>query len=62
MNEFVCVPRKLTLRDSVMQIGNNTSKSEASIQKVTALNVGEMDNVVADRLEARQQREHRDTR
>ena len=62
MNEFGCVPRKLTLRDSVMQIGNNTSKSVASIQKVTALNAGEMENVVADRLEARQQREHRGTR
>ena len=40
--EFVFVPRKLTVRDSVTQIGINTSKSEASIQSSTALNVGEM--------------------
>ena len=60
--EFVFVPRKLTVRDSVTQIGNNTSKSEASIQSWTALNVGEMDNLAMDQLETVQQREHRDTR
>ena len=36
--EFVFVPRKLTVRDSVTQIGN-TSESGASIQSRTALNV-----------------------
>ena len=60
--EFVFVPRKLTVRDSVTQIGNNTSKSEASIQSWTALNVGETDNLAMDQLETVQQREHRDTR
>ena len=40
--EFVFVPRKLTVQDLVMQIGNNTSKSEASIQSRTALNAGEV--------------------
>ena len=45
-----------------MQIGNNTSKSEASIQSVTALDVGETDKSLTDRLEAGQQREHRDMR
>ena len=30
--EFVFVPRKFTVRDSVTQIGNNTSKSGESIQ------------------------------
>ena len=48
--------------DSVMLIGNNTSKSEASIQRVTALNAGGMENLATDQLEAVQQREHRDTR
>ena len=42
--EFVFVPMKLTVQDSVMQIGNNTSKSEAPIQSRTALNPGEMEN------------------
>ena len=42
--EFVLVPRKVAVRDPVMQIGNNTSKSEASIQSRTALNAGEMEN------------------
>ena len=51
--EFVFVPRKLTVRDSVTQIGNNTSKSGASIQSRTALNVGEMENLAT--LEAVQQ-------
>ena len=49
--EFVFVPRKLTVRDSVTQVGNNTSKSG-----------GETENLVTDQLEAVQQREHRDTR
>ena len=50
------------MRDSEMQIGNNTSKSAASIQSKTALNAREMENLVTDQLEAVQQREHRDTR
>ena len=50
------------MRDSVAQTGNNTSKSEASIQSRTALNVGEMENWATDQLEAVQQREHGDTR
>ena len=45
------------MRDSVTQIGNNTS-----IQIRTALNVGEMENLVTDQLEAVQLKEHRDTR
>ena len=57
---FVFVPRKLTVRDSVTQIGNNTSKSGASIQSRTALNIGEMENLATDQLEAVQQREHGD--
>ena len=44
------------------QIENDTSKSEASIQIRTAVNAGEMENLVTDQLEAVQQREHRDTR
>ena len=40
--EFVFVPRKLTGRESVTQIENDTSKSEASIQIRTALNAGEI--------------------
>ena len=60
--EFVCVPRKRAVRDSVAQIGNHTSKSEASIQSVAAFNVGETENSLTDRLEARQQREHKDLR
>ena len=47
---------KLTVRDSVAQIGTHTSKSEASIQSGTALNAGETDNSLTDRLEAEQQR------
>ena len=50
--KFVFVPRKLTVRDSVMQIVNNNAKSQASIQSRTAWNVGEMENLVADQLEA----------
>ena len=60
--EFEFVPLKRAVRDSVSQIGNHTSKSGASIQKATALNVGETENSLTDRLEAVQQREHRDTR
>ena len=44
------------------QIENDTSKSEASIQMRTALNAGEILNLVTDQLEAIQQRERRDTR
>ena len=36
----------------VAQIGNHTSKSEASIQSETALNAGETENSLTDRLEA----------
>ena len=39
--EFEFVPMKRAVRDSVAQIGNHTSKSEASIQSETALNAGE---------------------
>ena len=46
MNSYV--PRKLTVRESVTQIENDTSKSEAKIQIRTALNAGEMENVVTD--------------
>ena len=55
-------PKKLTVRDSIMQNGNNTSKSEVSIQSKTALNAGEMETLVTDQLEAVQQKELRDTR
>ena len=44
--ELAFVPRKLTVRDLVTQIGNNTSKTEASIQSRTAFNAGEMENSV----------------
>ena len=44
------------------QIGNNTSKSGVSIQSKTALNVGEMESLATDQLEAIQQREHREIR
>ena len=37
-------------------------KSEATIQSVTALNVGETENSLTDRLKAGQQREHKDMR
>ena len=57
--EFVFVPRNLTVRDSVTQVGNHTSKSEASIPSRTALNAGETENSVTDQWEAVQQREHR---
>ena len=53
---------KLTVRDTVTQIKNNTSKCDASIQSRTALNAGETENLVTDQLEAVQQTEHRDTR
>ena len=39
--EFEFAPVKPAVRDSVMQIGNHTSKSEASIQSGTVLNAGE---------------------
>ena len=48
--DFVFMKR--AVRYSVAQIGNHTSKSEASIQSVTALNVGE--NSWTDWLEAEQ--------
>ena len=51
---------KHTVRYSVAQIGNYTSKSEASIQSGTALNAGETENSLTDRLEAEQLREHKD--
>ena len=57
--EFVFGTRKLTVRDSVKQIGNNTSKSEASIESRTALNAGDTENVL--QLEVVQQGEHRET-
>ena len=44
------------------QIGNTTSKSEAPIQSGTALNAGETENSVTDRLKAGQQRKHKDMR
>ena len=44
------------------QVGNHTSKSEASIQSRTALKAGETENSVTDQLEAGQQREYKDTR
>ena len=53
---------KCAVQDLVAQIGNHTSESEASIQKVTALNVGETENSLTDRLEAGHPREHRDVR
>ena len=60
--EFVFVPMKLAVRDSVAQIGNHISKSEASIQSGIALNAGETENSVTDQLEAGQQREYKDVR
>ena len=60
--EFVCVPMKHAARDSVAQIGNHTSKSEASIQSGTALNPGETENSVTDHMEARRQSEYKDMR
>ena len=58
--EFDFVLMKRAVRDSVAQIGNHTSKSEASIQSETALNAGETETSLTDRLEAEQQREHKD--
>ena len=60
--EFEFVSRKRAVRDLVAQIGNHTSKSEASIQSETALNAGETENYSTDQLEARHQREHKDVR
>ena len=59
--EFGFVPMKRAARDSVAQIGNHTKKSEVSIHKVTALNVGEgeTENSLTDRLEARHQMKHK---
>ena len=54
--EFEWVPMKRAVWDSVAQIGNHTSKSEASTQKVTTLNVRETENSLSDRLEAGHQR------
>ena len=50
--EFEFAPMKRAVRDSVVQIGNHTSKSEASIQSVTTLKVGETENSLTDRLKA----------
>ena len=58
--EFEFVPMKRAVRDSVAQIGNHTSKSEASIQSETALNAGETENSSRNLLETRHQREHKD--
>ena len=43
---------KRAVRDSLTPMRNHTSKSEASIQSVTALNVGETENSSTDGLEA----------
>ena len=59
--EFELVPMKRAVRDVVAQLENHTSKSEASMQKVTALKVGET-NSLTDRLEAGHQRERKDVR
>ena len=60
--EFEFVPMKRAVRDSVAQIGNHTSKSETSIHSVTALNVGETENSLADQLKVGQQTKHKDMR
>ena len=60
--EFEFVTMKRAARDSVAQIGNHPSKSAASIQSVTALNVGGTENSLTDRLEAGQLMEHKDMR
>ena len=60
--EFELVLTQRSVRGVVAQIGNLTSKSEASIQGETALNAGETENYSTDQLEARHQREHKDTR
>ena len=60
--DFGLVPRKRAVRDQMTQIGNHTSKSEASIQSVAAWNVGETEKYLTDRLAARHQREHKDVR
>ena len=44
------MPVKRSVRDLVAQIGNHTSKSEASIQSETALNAGETKNSLTERL------------
>ena len=59
---FDFVPRKGTVRDSVAQIGNCSSKSEALIQSETTLNAGETENSSTGLLEASHQREHKDVR
>ena len=60
--EFEFVPMKRAVRDSVAQIGNHTSKSEASIPSKTALNVGETEKSLTDRLEAEQRKANKDMR
>ena len=55
--EFVFVPMKRAVRDSVAQIGNHTSKSEASIHSGTALNAGEsFDGTIGSRTSKGTQR------
>ena len=56
------MPSKRDVRDSVVQIGNHTSKSEMLIQSETALNAGESENHSMDQLEAIHRREHKDAR
>ena len=55
--EFEFVPMKRAARDSVAQIGNHTSRSEASIQSETALNAGETEASSTDQLGARRRGE-----
>ena len=50
--EFVFVPRKLNVQESLRQIENGTSQSEASILIRTALDAGEMETLMTDQLEA----------
>ena len=60
--EFEFVPRKRVVQDSVAQIGNHSSKSEALVQSETALDAGETKNYSTDQLEAKHQRGHKDAR
>ena len=60
--EFEYVPMKRAVRDLGAQVGNHTSKSEASIQSRTALNAGETESSVTDQMEAGQRREYKDVR
>ena len=50
------------LSQGSVQIGNHTSKSEASIQSATVLNVGATVNSLADRLKAGQSTKDNDRR